>query len=117
MIVSLAFFGGVMHIELTHALGQAVAKCERGPIALTREEVLPPELALVDRGIEAVGELVALEPLGAILLGDDVGMIARLQECAQAAGMVDVAGGVDSGMQRCVFPPTNGPMHRGAQAI
>jgi hypothetical protein len=37
-----------------------------------------------------VGELVALEPLGAIpwaMMWDD----RRLQECAQAAGMVDVA--------------------------
>ena len=90
----------ITRVEPTHALSQAVAKGERGPIELTREEYLPPELALVDRGIEAMGELVALEPLGAILLGDDVGTLAGLQECAQAAGMVDVAVGVDSGVQR-----------------
>ena len=75
------------------------------------------ELAAVDRGIEAVGEPVAIEALRAILLGDDLRAVAGLQECAQAAGVVDVAVRVDGGMERRVAPRAHGAMHLLAQAM
>jgi hypothetical protein len=55
-------------------------------------------------GVQAVGEAVALKPCGAILLGNDVGLLSGVQERPQAEGMVDMPVSVNSGMQGCLTP-------------
>jgi hypothetical protein len=55
-------------------------------------------------GVQAVGEAVALKPFGAILLGNDVGLLSGIKESPQAKGMVYMPVGVDDGMEWCLAP-------------
>jgi hypothetical protein len=43
---------------------------------------------------------IARYPYGAILLGNDVGPLASVEECPEAEGMVEMAMRIDDGVQR-----------------
>jgi len=50
--------------------------------------------------IQAVGEVVAPKAINAVFLSDDVRPFPGIEEWAQTERMIDVAMGVDGGMER-----------------
>ena len=80
------------------------------------------ELALVDRGVVAVGEVVAGEALGDGLVADHrrspVTPVGGLgDDGRRAADVVDVAVGVHEGVHGIVVPAAQGPEHLGAEGL
>jgi hypothetical protein len=59
-----------------------------------------------------VGEAVALETCGAILLGNDVWVLSGVEESPQTKGMVDMPMGVDGRMQWGVVPGSDSTVDR-----
>src|SRR5262245_3258880 len=55
MVVGLTFGRSVSDLELSHPLGERVAKRQRRVLEIAREEDVAAELPTVDRSIEALG--------------------------------------------------------------
>src|SRR4029453_1918774 len=97
--------GVVLDLQLAQVLHQSITEGESRPGELVgKDQRRIPKLTPVNMGVQAVGEAVALKPCGAILLGNDVGLLSGVQERPQAEGMVDMPVSVNSGMQGCLTP-------------
>ena len=116
VVVGLAAGGVQRERELSRTQHQRLAEGQRRPVeALGKERRRQAELALVDARIPAMGELIAREAPGTVLLGDDLGALSGLEEGAQAEGVIRVTVGVDRRPQRRVAPAAHaGPQRGGA---
>jgi hypothetical protein len=63
-------------------------------------------------GIQAVRQLIALEVLNTVLLRDDLRSLARIEECLEAKGVIDVPVRVHRGVQWRVTPGPDRLVHR-----
>src|SRR5215510_1549052 len=108
MVVGFALSGVVLDLQIAQVLHQGITEGEGRPSELLgKDQRRITELAPINMGVQTVGEAVALKTFRAILLGNDVGPLAGVEERPEAKGMVDMAMRIDNCMQRGRAPGAN----------
>ncbi len=112
-VVRLALRRRVLERHVAEPLRQAIADEQRRRIETLREHRLRErELPLVDARVPAVHEPIAVKACGTLLLRDDRGLLAGIEEGAQPEGVVDVPVRVDGDAERRIAPAPHEVVHR-----